>query len=112
MGRCNRHILADGFGRDAVVASAIGCLVGAVTNYVFNYKITFRSGKTHREAAVKFAAVAAAGLALNTIVMAALVDWMHIHYLASQILATGLVLLWNFAAHREWTFRENSGRGR
>jgi putative flippase GtrA len=98
-------------GVDAVISSALGFLVGAVTNYLLNYKLTFRSGKRHGEAATKFAIVAAVGLGLNTSVMAIFVDWMHLHYLLSQILATGLVLLWNFVANRQWTFSDQSDEG-
>ena len=94
-----------------VMSSALGFLVGAVTNYLLNYKVTFRSGKTYSETAAKFAIVAAIGLGLNTSVMAMFVEWMHLYYLLSQVLATGLVLLWNFIANRHWTFWEESGKG-
>jgi putative flippase GtrA len=104
-------IAVDVMGVDAVISSALGFLVGAVTNYLLNYKLTFRSGKSHGEAATKFAIVAAVGLGLYTSVMAIFVDWMHLHYLLSQILATGLVLLWNFVANRQWTFSDQSDEG-
>ena len=101
--------LVHALGANPVVSSALGFLVGAVTNYLLNYKVTFRSGKSHSETAAKFAIVAAIGLVLNTSVMAVLVDWMHLYYLLSQVLATGLVLLWNFTANRHWTFWDKSG---
>jgi putative flippase GtrA len=103
--------LVDALGADPVISSALGFLVGAVANYLLNYKVTFRSGKSHSEAAAKFAIVAAIGLGLNTSVMAVFVGWMHLHYLVSQVLATGLVLLWNFTANRQWTFLDKSGGG-
>lgn len=97
-------ILVSGLGAYAVAASAIGFLAGAVTNYLLNYSVTFRSRKSHSEAATKFASVAALGVGLNVVVMAVCVNWMGFHYLVAQILATGLVLLWNFTANRVWTF--------
>jgi len=40
--------------------------------------------------------------------MAAGVNVFQLHYLLVQVIATGLVLLWNFAGNRSWTFREKS----
>ena len=93
---------------EPITASAVGFVVGALVNYVANYHITFRSRKRHDEAMVKFFSVALAGLALNTIVMICATDLLHWHYLIAQLTATGLILGWNFAANRYWTFRETA----
>ena len=71
---------------------------------MLNYRITFKSRKRHRDAATKFFLVAACGLALNTALMHALTGPMGLHYLLAQVGATGVVLLWNFAANQAWTF--------
>jgi putative flippase GtrA len=89
----------------AVPASAAGALLGAWINYTLNYRYTFRSGKRHREAVLKFAAVATVGLVLNTLLMWVGVELIGAHYLLSQIVTTGLVLIWSFAGNRYWTFR-------
>ena len=88
----------------AVPASAAGALLGAWINYSLNYRYTFRSSKRHREAVFKFALVASVGLILNTLFMWVGVDLLAIHYLLSQIVTTGLVLIWSFSANRLWTF--------
>jgi putative flippase GtrA len=88
----------------AVPASAAGALLGAWINYSVNYHFTFRSSKRHREAVPKFAAVAAIGLVLNTIFMWVGVELIGAHYLLSQLVTTGLVLIWSFAGNRFWTF--------
>lgn len=93
-------------GGDSVWASDIGFVVGALVNYHLNYIYTFRSNKCHREAMLKFFSVATVGLMLNSIVMTALTKELSLHYLFSQLAATGLVLVWNFAGNRFWTFRE------
>ena len=89
----------------AVPASAAGALLGAWINYALNYHFTFRSSKRHREAALKFAAIAIVGLLLNTIFMWVGVEVFGAHYLLSQIVTTGLVLLWSFTGNRYWTFQ-------
>ncbi len=88
----------------AVPASAAGALLGAVINYSLNYRFTFRSTKRHREAVLKFATVAGVGLILNTVFMWVGVELIGAHYLLSQIVTTGLVLIWSFVGNRYWTF--------
>jgi len=94
----------------AVPASAAGALLGAWINYTLNYHFTFRSSKRHREAVLKFAAVATVGLVLNTLFMWVGVEIIHAHYILSQIVTTGLVLIWSFAGNRFWTFQPSEPR--
>lgn len=88
----------------AVPASTAGALLGAWINYSLNYRFTFRSSKSHKESISKFAVVAMVGLLLNTLFMWIGVDVLHLHYLLSQIITTGLVLIWSFCGNRFWTF--------
>lgn len=88
----------------AVPASAAGALLGALINYSLNYRYTFRSSRQHREAVLRFAAVATVGLVLNTLFMWVGVEIIGAHYLLSQVVTTGLVMIWSFAGNRYWTF--------
>ena len=90
---------------NAVWASSIGFIVSAVCNYLLNYRFTFRSNVEHRRAIIKFFVVAVVGLALNSLTMQIAIEYMSVHYLLAQVLATGLVLLWNFTGNRLWTFK-------
>jgi putative flippase GtrA len=89
---------------NAVAASSAGYLVGGVTNYLLNYYFTFRSDKPHSETAAKFFAIAIVGFFLNAGVMWLFTEMVGLHYLLAQLLATALVLLWNFVANDRWTF--------
>ena len=91
---------------DPVTASALGWTLGAVVNYSLNYHLTFRSGLSHRQAAPRFAVVAATGLVLNTLLMAVEVGPLGLHYLVAQAFATGTILCCNFILSRTWAFRE------
>ena len=95
---------------DPVIATTAGFAVGALINYVLNYRLTFDSDKPHREAMRKFFMVAAAGAVLNASMMKIGVDHLHLHYLIIQLLATGIVLVFNFAANKYWTFADNQSR--
>lgn len=92
------------FGAGPVLASSVGFAVSAVANYLLNYRYTFRSERRHSSAAVRFAAVAAAGLVLNALLMDALTARLGVPYIAAQVLTTGAVLAWNFVAHALWSF--------
>jgi putative flippase GtrA len=89
----------------AVPASALAYSLGALINYILNYRYTFRSTSGHHAAMVRFTVVALAGLALNTAFMYLLTRGLGAHYLVAQVFATGAVLIWNFAANRAWTFK-------
>ncbi|MBE0596260.1 MAG: GtrA family protein [Desulfuromonadales bacterium] len=87
-----------------VLASAVGATLGAVVNYLLNYRITFRSQKSHWEASARFFLVALVGLGLNSAILALFLHLLPVHYLVSQLLTTGLVLIWNFLGNKLWTF--------
>ena len=87
-----------------VLGSSIGFAISAALNYWLNYHFTFRSNNSHVGAASRFAIVALAGLVLNMGAMIVLgrVSWLP--YVAAQVLATVLVLAWNFLGNSVWTF--------
>lgn len=89
---------------DAVVASTAGAITGALVNYALNHRYTFASGRSHRQALPRFALVAAAGIALNALVMAAVLRLAGPHYVVAQVVATAVVLATGYLANRKWTF--------
>lgn len=91
-------------GAGAVIASTAGAVAGAIINYALNYRFTFASRREHRIALPRFCAVAGAGIAVNAIVMAAMLAFIEPHYLVAQAVATGVVLVTGFLANRLWTF--------
>jgi putative flippase GtrA len=103
---------------NAVLASSFGYVLSAGANYLLNYYFTFRSDNQHGVAATRFAIVAAAGFALNALLMECLAVKLHFPYVPSQVLATVGTLLWNYWANSKWSFGrqtlpgEGDGRGR
>ena len=89
---------------DPVIATTFGFIIGAVINYFLNYHITFSSNKNHAEALSKFMLVATIGAGINASIMYAGVSLLEFHYLLAQIIATGIVLGWNFLLNKTWTF--------
>lgn len=92
----------------ATGASAMGFVLGALINYLLNYHITFASDRPHFDAATRFFSVAGAGLAINTGLMHVQTIWFGWHYLVAQVVATAVVLGWNFIVNRIWTFGDST----
>jgi putative flippase GtrA len=99
-------ILVESTVAGPVLSSCFGFILGAFTNYYLNYRYTFRSDKHHHRALPKFMLIAIVGLAINSGIMRLGTSFFPVQYLVVQIFATGLVLIWNFAGNRIWTFSE------
>lgn len=99
-------LVVEGLRGGALQGSTAGFLIGAVVNYLLNYHFTFRSTKRHRSALPRFLLVATVGAGLNGLLMAFTLEALALNYLVCQVVATGLVLVWNFLANRQWTFGE------
>jgi putative flippase GtrA len=96
--------MVQGLGAGVVAASTAGAIVGAGINYALNHRFTFASQQSHRRALPRFATVAIAGIALNALVLAAVLALVGPHYLVAQVAATLAVLVAGYLANRAWTF--------
>lgn len=91
-----------------VAASAVGFVCGAVFSYFFNHRITFASSMGHAVALPRFFAVGVVGLGINCALVALLSGPLDLHWMIAQLFASAVVLCWNFAANRSWTFTQVS----
>lgn len=92
--------------------SIAGFVVGAIFNYFLSYLFIFGSCKRHSEALTKFLAVATVGAGINALVVWFGIEVIMWHYLVAQVVATMIVLVWNFTINKLWTFslrRESAG---
>ncbi len=96
--------LVQGAQAGVVAASTAGAIAGAGINYALNHRFTFASRETHGRALPRFVAVAAAGIMLNALVLAAVLALAGPHYLIAQVVATLAVLGAGYLANRSWTF--------
>ena len=91
-------------GADPVIGSSCGYVISALLNYYLNYRLTFRSAQSHARALPRFALIAAIGLLINSSIVWLLSERASLPYLVAQIIATAIVLIWNFGANKKWTF--------
>ncbi len=87
-----------------VWATVCGYGVGAVVSYTLNRTFTFAVRPAYGRGLAKFVAVIALGGVLNAAIMAFFLQF-GLHYLLAQLIATGLVLIYNFLAARFLVFR-------
>lgn len=93
-------------GLTPVVATSIAYSISSIYNYLLNYYATFKSDASHQTAVIKFAGVAGSGLLINAGIIYALTN-LGIHYLIAQLLATLVILVWNYVIHKYWTYKSH-----
>jgi putative flippase GtrA len=95
-------------GIDPVLASSMGFAVSACANYLLNNHFTFGRASAHITAGPRFLVMICAGCVLNALCMIIL-GAIGQHYLVSQVIATVVVLLFNFFVSSRWVFRGKGG---
>lgn len=87
------------------LANTIGFVCAATSNYILNRIWTWGSDNpaVGTEYA-KFFAVSLIGLGINTLILYICNEKIKMNFYFSKVLATGVVMLWNFFANNYFTF--------
>ncbi len=96
-------ISIESLGIAKTTSSALAYGLAAIVNYVLNYHFTFEAKSPHKQTLVRFAYVVSIGLLLNTIAFYLAIQ-MSSHYILAQCIGTGVTLIFNFIAHKYWTY--------
>lgn len=108
-------ILKEVAGLPTGLANVLSYSAGIVNNFTLNKVWTFAdaNNKGTLTQFLQFALVSLVGLALNTGIVVGLelvLDEIELlaayEYIFAKVVATGIVLFWNFGANRLWTFSE------
>lgn len=87
------------------LSNAIGFTLAATSNYILNRIWTWQSTSTEVGIEyLKFFSVSIVGLGLNTLIIYLLNEKFRFNFWWSKVLATGVVMLWNFFANNFFTF--------
>lgn len=88
-----------------IAATTIGYVFGTIVSYVLNRRFTFEArGTPVMKSFAKYALLYGIGALLNAAIFGALVQ-AGLYYLLAQVIATGIVLFWNFLGARFVVFR-------
>jgi len=88
-----------------VGAASVSFILAVASSFILNTLWTFRQDiGGWRKRSAKFFLVAAGGLLWNAAILH-LLTTAGLHDIPSKLVATGLVLMWNFTLQKTWTFR-------
>jgi phosphatidylglycerophosphate synthase/putative flippase GtrA len=92
-------------GAGAAVATAAGCVVGALGSFIFNRVITFRSTAAALPQAGRYALVSLTSLALNAGGVALLLSHPALSYAGAwSVVRVAVFVLWNHPLHAQYVF--------
>jgi putative flippase GtrA len=87
-----------------VVGSTIGFVLSALLNYGLNARYTFGTAAANAGQGLRFFVTVATGCLLNAAILKGAIG-LGLHAVPAQLLATALVLAWNFVISSVWVFR-------
>ena len=84
-----------------LIASIISFSISVIYNYILSIKWVFDvSKKQTAKEFIIFIILSVIGLGLNSLIMYVSVDLMHIHEMISKIIATAIVMVYNFITRK------------
>ena len=94
--------LTELFGINYLVSATISFTASVVFNYVasMRYVFTHKEGMSRRREFVIFVVLSVIGLLINNGCMWAGVELLGVHYLLTKIVATAIVMIWNFVTRK------------
>ena len=108
--------LLKSLGLPTLIANSASFTAGVINNFTWNRLWTFADAKQAgwRRQLAQFILVSLVGLALNNVILlvletplGALLGQPDYGYLPAKVIATGVVVFWNYFANRYWTFNNN-----
>ena len=101
------YVFIDRLHIHLLVATALSFMLAVINNFTLNKYWTFQNKSSNvRKQFIKFLIVSTIGLMLTEMCMAFFVYALNIWYMASKLITSGLVLMWNFLANKYWTFKD------
>lgn len=98
-------LLSSGLGVHHLIAAIGAFCVAISSNFFWNRHWTFAAGDGHAGfQAARFFAVSLAALAINLVVLEALVTGASLGDLSAQAIAVGVAMPFNFLGNKLWTF--------
>ena len=105
------YILVDVFLYPVIGSAIISFVFAATNNFILNQAWTFKDRaenmleKKYHIKYVKFMMISVIGLCFTVIFMYILHTVFFVWYMLAKIITSAVVLLWNYYANKNWTFR-------
>ena len=95
-------LLTEVFGVNYLVSATISFTVSVIFNYLASMRYVFKHKEdmSRRREFVIFVVLSVIGLIINNLCMWTGVELFGIHYLITKIVATAIVMIWNFVTRK------------
>lgn len=102
-------ILTEFCGIHYLISGAVSFTVSVIYNYILSIKWVFdaKEGNSKVEELAVFIGLSVIGLGLNQLFMWFFVDLLHIYYMLSKIVATAIVMVYNFITRKLFIERKS-----
>ena len=96
-------LLTDFFNVYHLVSAIIAFIAGLITNFFLSKLLVFKVNEARVNPVMEFisyAIIGVIGLGITELIMFLFTDCWNIHYLVSKVIATVIVLAWNYIARK------------
>lgn len=101
------YLFVDVLHLHLLFSTALSFTLAVINNFTLNKYWTFQNKSSNvRKQFIKFLIVSTIGLLMTEMCMAFFVYVLQLWYMASKLITSGLVLMWNFLANKYWTFKD------
>jgi len=86
-----------------LVSTSIAFLAGLVTNFLLSKQLVFKASEARMNPVMEFlsyALIGIIGLGITELIMILFTNHWRLHYMLSKVIATILVLFWNYTARK------------
>ena len=97
-------LLTEAFGIDYLVSATVSFTVSVIFNYIASMRYVFRhrEGMSKRREFIIFVTLSVLGLLINDLIMWVGTGLWGISYLITKIVATVIVMVWNFVTRKRF----------
>ncbi len=90
-----------------ILSSCIAFAISIIISYLLNRRFTFNSSHSHGKTFIQYSLIYLLGCGINTSVMWIAIHLLTLYYVVAQIMASVIVLLWNYHGCRRWVFQSH-----
>ena len=83
-----------------LISAAVAFTLSLIINYILCSVFVFRAGNRGRKEIFLFAVTSLAGLGINQVTMWFFVEIIGLWYMFAKVIASGLVMVWNYLTKR------------
>ena len=102
-------LLTEVGGIHHLISAIIAFIAGLITNFVLSKLLVFKANEAKVQPVLEFvgyAVIGLVGLGLTELIMYLFTDVLNLHYMLSKVIATVIVLVWNYVARKLILYRK------